>query len=57
MNRKTRARFIVLGETTYFRRFDIVDDAGNVVGFEFRQRVIVRDEDGVSRRAYRRVSQ
>lgn len=56
MNRRAaRARYIVLGETTYFRCVPVFDDDGNRVGYVTQQRIIVRDERGVSRRAYRTV--
>lgn len=51
---RARAAYVVLGETTYFRVFDVMDDAGNVVGTEIRQRVIIRDADGVLRHGYPR---
>jgi hypothetical protein len=55
--RSARARYIVLGETTHFRIVHIYDDEGNRVGYVTQQRIIVRDEHGVSRRAYRTVAE
>lgn len=50
MNRKAP---VIVEETTYFRVFPVTNDAGVKVGFETRQRVIIRDENGVLRHAYR----
>jgi hypothetical protein len=44
---RARAEFIVLGVTSRFVRFDVLNDAGQV---------IVRDTQGITRRAYRRES-
>jgi hypothetical protein len=53
---RARAEFIVLGVTSRFVRFDVLNDAGQVIGQEFRRQVIVRDTQGITRRAYRRES-
>lgn len=42
---------VIIEETTYYRVFSWVDDAGRL-RHESRRRVIIRDTDGVLRRAY-----
>jgi hypothetical protein len=44
---------VVVSETNYYRVFRWENEDGTK-GMEIRQRVIIRDADGVLRRAYRR---